>query len=393
LNAALKKEYEQAILGNQEAFQCAPFTLDYINLAKNKKTGTVELSVELTLDRTFGGSAFRLASHVSTAPERSQKMGQVALENGIAEILGRFHRITARFPDIKVINVLGSYSTTEAALKTRTTTPHYETRQIVIYEGQKSRLAMVGEWKGGGKATVVEDQDADKTISFVMPAAQIPDTLDNKAISDAVLVAGKISVLKGSHPLPEEFHDAIVEHDFETVTGMLQGIPDLVFSKYEGGLTALDLAAGVNDIRIMKLLLANKADVNAKDDSGIMPLGFAAIGNHRDAAELLLANNADVNAKNNDGMTALHIAAIEGSREVAAFLLARGADISAEDSAGFTPLHTAAFHGQSEMAVLLLNSGANVNAKGRLGSTPLFVALDQKHPEVAEVLRQHGGHK
>ncbi len=29
-------------------------------------------------------------------------------------------------------------------------------------------------------------------IAFVMPSAQIPDTLDKKAISDAVLASGKI---------------------------------------------------------------------------------------------------------------------------------------------------------------------------------------------------------
>ena len=122
-------------------------------------------------------------------------------------------------------------------------------------------------WRGGEKYTVVKDQDADKTNSFAMPAAQIPDTLDNKDVSDAVLVAGKISVLKGSHILPEELHDAIVHHDLAAVKGMLQGIPDLVFSKVEGGATALDLAALVNDIPIMKLLLANKAAVSARDDS------------------------------------------------------------------------------------------------------------------------------
>lgn len=121
LNATLKKELEKTILADQDAFRCAPFDLNYIHLDKDKGTGAVKLTVFISLDRSFGGTAFRLASHVPDARERSRKVGQVALESGIAEILARFHRITARFPDLKVITVIGYYSTTEAALDTRTT--------------------------------------------------------------------------------------------------------------------------------------------------------------------------------------------------------------------------------------------------------------------------------
>jgi hypothetical protein len=42
------------------------------------------------------------------------------------------------------------------------------------------------------ESTVVKDEDVDKVITFVMPAAQMPDTLDKKAISDAFLASGKI---------------------------------------------------------------------------------------------------------------------------------------------------------------------------------------------------------
>ena len=40
----------------------------------------------------------------------------------------------------------------------------------------------------------LKNQDAKTSIAFIMPAAQIPDTLDKKAISDAVLAVGKIIV-------------------------------------------------------------------------------------------------------------------------------------------------------------------------------------------------------
>jgi ankyrin repeat protein len=37
----------------------------------------------------------------------------------------------------------------------------------------------------------------------------------------------------------------------------------------------------------VELLLANNADVNAKDNSGRTPLAFAVLHNYRDLAELL----------------------------------------------------------------------------------------------------------
>jgi ankyrin repeat protein len=71
-----------------------------------------------------------------------------------------------------------------------------------------------------------------------------------------------------------------------------------------------------------KLLLASKADVNAKDDTGGTPLHLAAKYDSRDVAELLLANGADVDSKNIKGWTPLHVAAHH--KEVAELLRQHG---------------------------------------------------------------------
>ncbi len=71
------------------------------------------------------------------------------------------------------------------------------------------------------------------------------------------------------------------------------------------------------------------------------PLHWTVIYNHLAIAELLLANGAEVDAKDTDTYreTPLHWAASYESSAAAAFLLANGADPNAKARGGTTPLH------------------------------------------------------
>jgi ankyrin repeat protein len=67
-------------------------------------------------------------------------------------------------------------------------------------------------------------------------------------------------------------------------------------------------------------------------------LHYAAYGGHKEIAELLIAEGADVNAKDEDGVTPLHEAAFGGYKEIAELLIAKGADVNAKNNGGETPL-------------------------------------------------------
>src|SRR5215471_18030891 len=74
------------------------------------------------------------------------------------------------------------------------------------------------------------------------------------------------------------------------------------------------------DTRAWRMLLANRAEVNAKNEFDETPLLDASRNGQRDIAGLLLAAQADANAENKDVGPPLLWAANNGHREVVKLL-------------------------------------------------------------------------
>ncbi len=217
-----------------------------------------------------------------------------------------------------------------------------------------------------------------------------------------------------------EIHQAAQDGDLEKVKALLKDHPDLVFTKDNNGRTALDFASYYGHNDVVELLLANKAEIDARDNNGRTPLHYAAatghndtadillankaeldvkdeengdtplhlavVAGHKDVVELLLANKADVNVSDNDGDTPLHKAALKGRKELAALLLGNKATATAKTNKGFTPLHVAAYYGQREVAELLLLANSDGNAKAKNGTTPLHLAAQGGYKDLAQLL-------
>jgi hypothetical protein len=112
-----------------------------------------------------------------------------------------------------------------------------------------------------------------------------------------------------------------------------------------------------NGVEILKLLLASKADVNARAEYRQTPIHMAADGGNTVALKLLVEHQADVNAQRRDRKT---------------------------------PLHLAASKGHIEIVKILVENKADVNARDLYKNTPLMCAVVAKHKEVETFLRQYG---
>ncbi|KAG6753809.1 hypothetical protein POTOM_041808 [Populus tomentosa] len=146
----------------------------------------------------------------------------------------------------------------------------------------------------------------------------------------------------------------------------------------------LHVAASKGDVDISLLLIEHGVDVNISDKFGNTPLLEAVKGGHDEVASLLvkagaslaiddaggflctivvkrdlnllkrvLANGINPNAKNFDYRTPLHIAASEDLHSIASLLLEAGASVFPKDRWGNTPLDEARIGGNKDLIKLL----------------------------------------
>ncbi len=160
------------------------------------------------------------------------------------------------------------------------------------------------------------------------------------------------------------------------------------------GFTALYLAAGSDYcLTTAAALLSYGAKPNAKNMHGGTALHQAASQGSIKVIELLLANKADVNAGNNEGYTPLHAVVSYGKNDtrktVVEILLKSGANVNAKTTRdGETPFHKAIDRGDVEIVKLLLNYGADVNAVSKFGVSSIYFARNSQ--VVLELLKEHG---
>jgi ankyrin repeat protein len=244
-------------------------------------------------------------------------------------------------------------------------------------------------------------------------------------VATALLLALAWSSLAFCGPI----HDLARKGDLNKIKALVKDHPELISSRDKSGNTPLHLAAFHGNPDVVAFLLANGADVNAKNNypifapgdlegmfgahsanqtdpvilltahgvafntvsNGYTPLDLALFSfKHKDTVDMLLAKGADVNATAASGTTPLFWAIMRGQKDDVTLLLAKGANLNAKDAYENSMLHIAVRMGYRSIVELLLNKGADVNAKDQRGRTPFSYALEGTDETMIKLLRSHG---
>ncbi|MCK5057207.1 MAG: ankyrin repeat domain-containing protein [Candidatus Aminicenantes bacterium] len=188
-------------------------------------------------------------------------------------------------------------------------------------------------------------------------------------------------------------HEAARRGDLKKVEELLAKDPGLanarITSAEEGAnfrKTPLHFAAEFGGKEIVTLLLANKADVDARTAFGFSPLHYAAMKGQKEVAELLISNGCKLDLKNTFNITPIFLAASQGHVEIVEMLVSKGIDINIKGNNGMTLLHAAALGGSITATLQLIEKGVDINVRNIFGKTPMHFAAAEGHKGVVEVL-------
>ncbi|MBT2553219.1 ankyrin repeat domain-containing protein [Arthrobacter sp. ISL-5] len=157
----------------------------------------------------------------------------------------------------------------------------------------------------------------------------------------------------------------------------------------------LILAAKANNVALVRKLIQDGGNVNAKDAIQDSAFLYAGAEGFNDVLRLTLANGADVSSTNRFGGTALIPASEHGHVETVRILIAAGVPVNHVNNLGWTAMQEAILlnnggPNQQEVVRQLLAAGANPSILDPQGRTALVSAERLGFAEIARLIRAHG---
>ncbi|KAJ9523933.1 hypothetical protein QJQ45_022432 [Haematococcus lacustris] len=149
------------------------------------------------------------------------------------------------------------------------------------------------------------------------------------------------------------------------------------------GMRALGVAAQLNQLDILQLLLEYRPVVNAPDFAGRSALSYAVM-------QLLVEHRAHLDATDDEGHTAMHLAAREGQAASLDLLGCCHAKANVKDKTGATALMYAAGCGSLECVRVLVSHKCDVNYSDAKEQNALMRAAKGGHLPILELLLREG---
>ncbi|GLA81291.1 hypothetical protein AtubIFM56815_004934 [Aspergillus tubingensis] len=154
--------------------------------------------------------------------------------------------------------------------------------------------------------------------------------------------------------------------------------------------TALQIAAFWGHLAVVECLLDRGADIDAVRQTLGTPLQAALEGGHFDIADVLLSRGARIDSHWAMFGSCLQVFSERGHIETVRFLLGRGANIEDRGGENGNALQVACNAGHIDIVKLLLDSGADVRSPGRKIGNALQAASMAGHLDIVKLLVHNG---
>lgn len=267
-------------------------------------------------------------------------------------------------------------------------------------QGWKDLLSAVRFNKVDEVAAIIKDMDAEvlsthyctrSGATLLYEAAR----LGNEGVLNLLLDKGvdpNVTTKRGDKPL-ESVPYAFAQGNTEAIAKynrMIKRLLEAGAKDEKGEYTSkTDLMCAIQEKNLDKVkeLIANGADVNAKDKSGNPVWTYAIRTENKEIMQALIDAKVDLEAQNKDGKTALMAAIFNSHNDMAKFLIEKGADVNARSTHKSTKDMTPLFFAKDkEIVEALIKAGADVNAKDAEGETAVW----GKSADCLEIMRKAG---
>ena len=183
-----------------------------------------------------------------------------------------------------------------------------------------------------------------------------------------------------------------------------EGLKKFINEKDDQGVTAIHFASFKGNVKIIKLLIENGADIFIKTKRLLNIIHYSAQGNKPSSImfyyfELMKKGDFQlIKDKDSGGSTPLHWAAYSNAEDALLYLINLNIFknekekldfINMKDYQDFTPLHLSVTSKSSRIVMKLLQNGASPEIKNKNQMTPLDLAIKKEQKEIIEIIRNN----